>query len=563
MQILLSKKIIFSLVLASHIFCFSSDWAESTPQEMTLDQKIGQLFMVAAVSNEILNAEFIKSSPYTMHQEYIEQLICDYHIGGIIFLGMGYPEQQIARTCRYQSLSRIPLLVGQDLEWGLSMRLHDVARFPRAMTLGAISDEQLIYDMAKEIAHQAQALGVHIVFAPVVDVNNNPRNPVIHDRSFGQDPHAVARKGLLFMQGLCDEGIIACAKHFPGHGDTEVDSHFALPCVTHTRQRLNEIELYPFKELIAHHAPAIMLAHLRVPALDPRNLPTSLSYNVVTNVLRNELAFDGLIITDGMGMQAITNDFTDGAAELQALLAGNDIILCPTNVPQACKCIKRALADGVLTEADLNEHVLRILRAKQWASMAQKAAWRPSFDYSALHSPYAYQLKQKLYEQAITLVRNNNALPINQRDEQTVAYIQVGGQNKNAFATTLHETVSHAYYLPAQPDDVALNETLSVLEGTDKIIIGIFDMNKRVHIEQSGQICNYGIAEKTCQLLAQLTQAAKNIILVLFGSPYSIQLFEHVPTVIVAYEDDSDAQIAAANVILGKLVANGRLPVGI
>src|SRR5579871_4009939 len=288
-------------------------------QQLSEDQKIGQLFMVAAVCDEQMNTDFMKTAPYTMDKEHVENLITKHGIGGIIWLGNGTPHKQIERTQHYQKLSRIPLLVAQDLEWGLSMRLksdegtQNVLRFPRAMTLGALTDDNLIYEVGNEIGRQAQQLGVHMNLAPVVDVNNNPENPIIHDRSFGDDPYAVARKSSAFMRGLRDGGIITCAKHFPGHGNTATDSHHALPFMTQSAEELEAVELVPFKQQIADGVAAVMVAHLEVPALEAQpKVPTSLSYAVVTQLLKQKLGFKGLVMPDGLGMRGITDHYNAG-----------------------------------------------------------------------------------------------------------------------------------------------------------------------------------------------------------------------------------------------------------
>ncbi len=339
--------------------------AEELLNNFTLDQKIGQLFMVAAVSDENLNEELIQKKSYRMDKEYIKELIRKYHIGGIIYLGVSSPEQQAELTAYYQNISTTPLLIGQDLEPGrlMSARFPTIPPFPSAMELGAIGDEKIIYNIGKEIGTFCNKVGVNINFAPVADVNNNPNNIVIGDRSFGENPDQVTQNATAFMRGLQDAGVLACAKHFPGHGDTDIDSHYALPHIPHNRERLYNVELYPFKQLIENGINAIMTAHLSVPAL--RNRPTSLSYNVITNLLSNNLGFNGLIITDALDMQGVKTTNQPGETELNALLAGNDILLCPVNIPEAIDLIKQALVNGDLSYKTLNQHVLRILRAKE------------------------------------------------------------------------------------------------------------------------------------------------------------------------------------------------------
>lgn len=334
---------------------------------LTIEQKIGQLFMVAAVVDEDLAKNIIESKPYRLDKEYIEYLIHEYHIGGVIFLGKSDVEKQIERTQHFQSLSTIPLLIGQDLEPGRVgiSRLPDECNFPSNQSLGERNNTKETYQTAIQIGTLCQKLGVHINFAPVTDVNNNPNNPVINDRSFGDNPEIVTQHAIAFAQGLRDVGIIACAKHFPGHGDTNIDSHYDLPIIAHNKERLNEIELYPFKQLIAAHIPAIMIGHLEVPAYEPQEkLPSSLSKKIVTDLLQKELGFDGLIITDSLHMYGVTKYFNPGEYELYGLLAGNDILLCPFDVPAGVAAIKQALAQGLITEKEIDVHVEKILRIK-------------------------------------------------------------------------------------------------------------------------------------------------------------------------------------------------------
>jgi beta-N-acetylhexosaminidase len=334
---------------------------------LTLDQKIGQLFMVTAVADEEVAKDFISQKSYRMDKEYITELITQYHIGGIIYLGKSDIKKQIERTHYFQSISAIPLLVGQDLEPGRVgvSRLQAMQKFSNNQTLGNKNSTEETYQTACEIGKLCKQLGVHINFAPVADVNNNPNNPVINDRSFGDDPELVTQHAIACAQGLRGAGIIACAKHFPGHGDTNVDSHENLPIIMHDAQRLHAIELYPFKKLIAENIPAIMIGHLEIPAFEEQpKLPSSLSKKIVTDLLQKELGFAGLIITDGLDMHGITKYYTNGNAELQALLAGNDILLCPVDVPAAIAVIKEAVADNLITEEKIDVHVQKILDIK-------------------------------------------------------------------------------------------------------------------------------------------------------------------------------------------------------
>ena len=331
-------------------------------ENLSIEQKIGQLFMIPAISIK-QDKKFIENSPYKkMKSKDVKRLIEKYGVGGVIFLGKGRKKEQQELTKEFQKSSAIPLLIGLDAEWGSGMRLLDGLSFPRAGLLQD-KDAQYVQTMAKKIGKELKELGVHINFAPVVDVNNNPKNPIIGTRAFSDDKKEVASKAIAYMQGLHEAGIISCAKHFPGHGDTTVDSHKDLPVIDHDMDRLQEIELYPFTKMIAAGVPMIMMAHLLVPTLD-KKMPTSLSKKTIS-FLREKLTFNGIVITDGLGMQALTKKYQPGQIELQALLAGNDILLCPVDVPKAVELIKQALKDGRLTEEELDQHVARILEMKK------------------------------------------------------------------------------------------------------------------------------------------------------------------------------------------------------
>lgn len=551
--------LLFLMLCFLNLQTLNSDWAQETLKSMSTREKIGQLFMVATASNfdqpEEALASALVQCPYKMDQEHIEHLIKEYHVGGLIFLFKSTPGIQIDKTNYYQALSKLPLLIGQDSEWGLSMRLYETVRFPRNMTLGAIHDKNLIYELGKEIGTQCAAIGVHINFAPVVDVNNNPENPVINDRSFGENKELVAADGERMMCGMQDAGIIACAKHFPGHGDTKTDSHHELPTILHAREHLELIELYPFKKLIKAGVQAVMNAHLAIPALDDTpNLPSSLSHNIVTDILKKELGFNGLVITDGLGMKAITDHNRTGEAELKAVLAGNDIILCPVNVPEAVILIEQALATKQLSYEELDAHVLKILQAKQQQALQDNRFIEKETALQNLTTAYSYALKKKLYRAALTLVHNkNNILPLTPHILNG-ALLQIGGSKNSMFEQSLGYLGLKNFYLNAQSSPTDTTNTLEQLAPYKTIIVGVFDMNKFASK-------NYGLSQETRTLITHLSDRKKTVILALFGSPYSLKFFDKQDAIIMAYEDDPDAQEAAADVITGKLTASGMLPI--
>ena len=524
--------------------------------QLSLDEKIGQLIMAAAVSNEKVNKAFITRSPYTMNTEHVENLIKNYRVGGIIFLGTGTPKEQISLTKHFQQISSIPLLIGQDLEWGLSMRLQNTVRFPHAMTLGALPEakDPLIYDLGKEIGRQCKTVGVHINFAPVADVNNNPNNPVINDRSFGENQKQVARKANLFMHGLQDAGVIACAKHFPGHGDTAVDSHHNLPSIPHTREHLDAIELYPFRQLINNGIKAVMTAHLALPALEQnKKIPASLSYAITTQLLQKELGFNGLVVTDGLGMRGVTKNFAPGALELQAIRAGNDLLVAPVDVPKAITTIKQAVLDGTLPEQELDQHVLKILQAKEWALQ------QSSTDHEQnLHSPYAYELKKKLYSTALTLVKNeNNLVPI-QAPPNVISVITIGNGANAPFISELSKHLrTQDYVYNTQP----IEEVISTVQQSTLVILAVHTINRTGMIELRSTKKSSDHGSLITKLIDVLNKQGKDTILVSFGSPYSLRYVEQATAIIAAYENDPDAQTAAAQILVGKITPTGKLPV--
>ena len=336
---------------------YSDNWAKKELEKMTLEEKIAQLMMIRVYSN--------KDGKY--EQDIIDE-IAKFQPGGVCFF-QGGPVRQINLTNRLQKVSKIPLLVAIDGEWGPSMRLDSCAIFPYQMTIGALAqeDESLIYNMGEEIGKQCKALGIHINFAPCVDVNNNSQNPVINFRSFGENRENVARKAILYMQGMQEHGVSACAKHFPGHGDTKTDSHHALPVITKSYAELDSLEFYPFKEIIKAGVEMIMVSHLNIPALDttPNSIAT-LSHGIITNILKEKLNFNGIIITDAMDMKGLRNSYPKGSkAEILALLAGVDILLLPNELKEVIPAIKEAVLNGIIPEELINEKCLKVLELKQ------------------------------------------------------------------------------------------------------------------------------------------------------------------------------------------------------
>ncbi|MCB0836845.1 MAG: serine hydrolase [Bacteroidetes bacterium] len=520
-------------------------WIDSLMSQMTLEEKIGQLFMVATFSNKDES-----------HYASMERLIKEQHLGGLIFM-QGNPTDQVKLINRYQKVADVPLLIAQDAEWGLGMRLKETMSYPRNMTLGAIRDDSLIYDLGKQMGLELSQAGVHVNFAPVVDVNNNSRNPVINYRSFGENKYNVARKGIMVSHGMQDNGVIACGKHFPGHGDTDADSHYDLPIINHDITRLDTLELYPFTRLIDEDVKSLLVAHLYIPALDSTpNQATTLSPKVVNGLLRDSLGYDGLIFTDALNMHGVTKYYSDGEVALKAFEAGNDVLLFPSNIPKSARLIKEAIESGKISESALNQSVYRILRAKMEVGLNKYHSLSTDNLSERLNSPAARLLRKKLYEAAITLAKNKDDLvPLRHIEKRKIAYVQIGDGSGNTFDLTIKKYAKVTpFYLRKSFTEGEKQKILNQLREYDTIIIGIMDMNQRAKD-------NFGITENTKAFCQDLSRLGKQTVLTLFGNPYALSNFGTEDAVVVAYEAVTDAKLAAAMAIFGGIKIDGRLPV--
>ncbi|MDP4952736.1 MAG: serine hydrolase, partial [Flavobacteriales bacterium] len=522
-------------------------WADSALAAMSLDEKIGQLFMVAAYSNRD-----------EAHVREIETLIEEQHIGGLIFM-QGGPIRQANLTNRYQALSKTPLLIAMDAEWGLSMRLDSTIKYHREMSLGASRDEQLVYEYGEEMARQLKRMGVHVSFSPVVDINNNIKNPVIGSRSFGESRTLVAQLGAAYMRGLQNNHILANAKHFPGHGDTDVDSHKGLPVIQHPRSRIDSIELYPFRQLIAQGLGSMMIAHLKVPSLDSNT--TTLSHEVVTRLLREELAFDGLIFTDALNMNGVASYYEPGEVDLKALLAGNDVLLFPGDVPKAADLIKTALKDGLLSEEELNLHVKRILKAKEWTGASDFTPIKTSNLFKDLNNSKARSVHQKVIEQSMTVLQNNLLLPIEKIDGRSIAVLSITDHKDKAlaFEKAVRQHADIDFFIAPRKADFETSKRLSEQLGKyDLVIINFLSTSNSASR-------TYGITEQAIRLTNDINEQTK-VVLNVFANPYvlnSISGVEHMDALVIAYHDDLTTIETCGRMLFGAANANGRLPVTI
>lgn len=521
-----------------------TQWVDSVFNSLTLDQKIGQLMMVPVYSNKPIS-----------HRNEIAKLITEEHIGGLIMM-QGGPARQVNWLNYLQSKTKTPLIVAQDAEWGLGMRLDSTISFPRQMLMGAIHDPDLIYEFGKEVARQCKRVGVHINFAPVVDINNNPKNPVINDRAFSENRYNVTLRGLQYMNGLQENGIIACAKHFPGHGDTDKDSHHELPVISHDKQRLDSLELFPFKILIQQGIMSIMSAHLYIPSLDKKAFSTaSLSEPILTGLLRNELGFDGLLVTDALNMQGVAAHHQPGEMELKALLAGNDILLFPQNIAKAKAIIRNAIEVGVLSSADFNRKVKRVLRAKYFAGLADYKPISTENLFRELNNPVVDALLRKLAEASVTdISEKENALPISFVPSDTMAAIAIGEAKENDFQRMLKK---YAYVQTMQISGASSRSAFDALSGElaaySKVIISLHNMS-RYHSK------NFGLSKNTLHFIQDLAERT-DVTLAVFGNPYSLKYFESIEQLLIAYEDRYYTQEAAAQAIFGGVPTSGSLPV--
>jgi beta-N-acetylhexosaminidase len=520
-------------------------WARLCLDSMTLDEKIGQLFMVAAYSNKD-----------AAHEAAIERLIRDEKIGGLIFM-QGGPGRQIALANRFQNAARFPLLFSQDSEWGLGMRLDSTISFPKNMTLGAIRDSMPIFEMGMQVGKECRRVGVHVNFAPVVDINNNPRNPVINDRSFGENRENVFIKGLFMYKGLEYSGTIGCIKHFPGHGDTDTDSHADLPLIPFTRQRLDSLELYPYRKLFERGVASIMIAHLYIPVLDNTpNLASTLSKKIVTDLLRNELGFKGLTFTDALGMQGVAKYWGEGETELKALMAGNDVLLFSANVAKAKKMIKDAITKGQITVAEIDKHVLKILIAKEWCGLHTNRLV-PQVLPNEMMTANGFALRKQLFQAAITCVKNDHQLlPLGKLAARKIAVIEVGASAGSQFQQHLKTYAKMDFFqLPAVSEKAARDKVLAQIANYNTVIVGVDGMSKSASK-------NFGISEGTKALMKELDTPGREVIAVLFGSPYGLKDFgKSEDAILVAYENKDDALVAAAEAIFGGIGVDGILPV--
>jgi len=524
-----------------------STWVDSVFTSLTPYQRIAQLLMVRAFS--------YKDSVYN---DSLTNVLRSWNVGGVCFF-KGTPLRQAELTNRWQRTMQTPLLIGIDAEWGMGMRLDSAFTFPKQMTLGACADDSLVYRVAANIAKDCRRLGIQVNFAPDVDINNNPSNPVIGFRSFGEDKHDVARKAILYMKGLQDAGIFASAKHFPGHGNTDADSHLTLPVIRESKQQLDSIELFPFKEMIRQGVDGVMIGHLFVPSVDSaKNMASTLSPKIVDSLLKKELGFKGLVITDALDMKGVTKFSKPGEIEVKALEAGNDLLLLPKDVAKAVHGIMQECDSSVAFRESVYQKCKKILFLKYRSGLAQTHQIKTSELYQDLNPLKYSMLSEQIYRSAITLVKNtDNLVPLTFLDHKKIAALSVGDSNSNVFQDMLANYAPvKMLNLPAHFSKARMDSVLRLAAGYDLVVLG-------VHCSSSYPTHKYGFPEHLQSLIDSLSLSSR-IVLAILGSPYTLSYLEsyrNVQSILVSYLDTPAAEDATAQVIFGGLAAKGKLPV--
>ncbi|MCW3114955.1 MAG: beta-glucosidase-like glycosyl hydrolase [Segetibacter sp.] len=521
----------------------ANQWVDSVFESLNRKQKIAQLMIIRAHSN----------LPQK-HVDDVTELVKKYNVGGLCFF-QGGPERQANLTNLYQSLAKTPLMVTIDGEWGVGMRLDSIISFQRQMMIGAVSDGQLVYRFGRAVGEQCKRLGIHVNFAPVVDVNNNPENPVINDRSFGEDKYKVALFGVQYMKGMQDVGVMACAKHFPGHGDVSVDSHFDLPVINKTRSQLDSLELYPFRQMIKEGVGSVMIAHLYIPSIDTiANQATSLSYNNVTSLLRNELGFKGLTFTDALEMKGVSKYYPAGQASAQSLIAGNDMLCLPEDIKGSIKKIRKAIRKKQIDRDDFHARVKKVLLAKYNLGLNQLDSIKTGNIASDVNAN-TNEIKTLIAQNAITLLKRSDkdALPL--KAGKKIAFVGIGIDKANAFANRVQQDYKADIFTASYKDSTNPENLISKLKGSyDMVVIGVHNFSRRPANQ-------YGISSAANNLISQL-QSQLPAITFVFGNPYAIKRIAPTAANLVAcYEDDEITQLAAADILVGKIMPKGKLPV--
>jgi len=522
-------------------------WVDSVFNTLTPKQKIGQLFLVRAHTN--LGEKYIDSVAKVIEKE---------QLGGLVVF-QGGPVRHANMFNKYQKASKVPLLITFDGEWGLGMRMPDsTISYPYQMTLGAIQNNSLIYDMGRQIAKDFLRIGMHFNFAPVVDINNNPKNPVINFRSFGDDKNNVTQKAKAYMDGMVAGGILASLKHFPGHGDTDVDSHYDLPQLKFDKKRLMELEIFPFKELIQAGAPSVMVAHMNIPALDATpNIPSSISKKVVTDLLRNELGFKGLTVTDAMDMKGVKKHFPNGEADVMAIAAGHDLLEVSENSGRAIDLIEKAIKSGRISQADLDARVKKVLAAKLWLGLNKYQKVNTNNLINDLNNASSKTLVQRLADAAVTVVKSDRGLRRFDNKRKT-AIVSIGIDKAQDFEKGMSSQLTDftQIYVKGNENEGQLDSLMKLARDHKQVILAIHDNRSRPRSELE-------LSDDVKMFIDKL--AGRRTISVLFTNPYALNSVDVMrsSSVVLTYQNDGFMQKAAIKLFTKQLKATGKLPVTI
>jgi len=512
----------------------ANEWVDKTYQSLSQDEKLGQLFIVALYTNK--GEEFISQ---------IRNIVTNDKIGGLILM-QDDAGREINLVNEFQSKSKVPLMIGMDAEWGLYQRIAKAHKFPWAITLGAIQDKSLIAEMSAKIAEDCKRMGINWDFAPVVDVNTNPGNPIIGNRSFGSDVNNVINSASAYANGLQNNGILAAIKHFPGHGDTSTDSHLDLPVVSHNLERLEKIELAPFKALMDKGIGGVMVAHLYVPAIETeKGIPASVSKKIITGVLKEKFGYKGLIITDALNMGAVSNKFKAGELDAMAFKAGNDIMLFSQDVATGKKLIQQAIDKGEISQSRVEESVKKILLTKYFLGLDKYKNVNPDNINDDLNNATHSAIVQKMYANALTLIKDDKKLlPLD--SGSTYYYVPLEEASYDAFLTQVNTGTTAI---------IKKSDEINTIPSNSKVIVGF-------HKDNSTAYKSYKISDASKKILADLSKN-QNVILDVFGSPYALRDIDisNISTVLVSYENNEDSMKATANGLLGQTKIWGRLPV--
>jgi beta-N-acetylhexosaminidase len=535
--------LVLSFFVKAQSSAAASAWADSVYNTLSKDQRIAQLMIVR------LSTIDSKTKVVTFYDDKVMSLVKKYNVGGVC-LFQGSPVKQALAINKIQAKAKTPLLVSIDAEWGVGMRIIDsVLPLPKQMMLGAMKDATIVYNYGKLVAEQCKRIGIQVNYAPVVDVNNNPNNPVINDRSFGENKYKVADFGIQYMKGMQDNGIMACAKHFPGHGDVATDSHYDLPVINKSLAALDSLELYPFKQIFKAGVGSVMIAHLSIPAIEKEvNRPSSLSTANINTLMRKELGYQGLTFTDALEMQGVKKFYPNGAASVESIVAGNDMLCLPENVPSAIKKIKAAIKNKILTWDDIALHCKKILVAKYEYGLNNVQPINIENLTTDLNKGIA-EMRRLVAENAVTLVAKSNEefFPLKETKPGSIAFVGFGINTDNEFAKKIRSYYNATIFYSNEPD---LEKKLAPYK---KVIVGIHNVGR-------SPASNFGFTAANIQLLNSL-QKNKNVISFLFGNAYALKNMCAANNMVVCYEDDAVTQGAAFDFLKGKLFYKGELPV--